>query len=50
MSMNTAGGFFNHRTTVSATDITIPAGTGTVSAGPITVTGTVTVEGVLAII
>jgi hypothetical protein len=50
MSMEASGGFFNHRTTVSATDITIPSGTGTVSAGPITVTGTVTVEGVLAII
>ena len=50
MSMEAAGGFFNHRTTLSAADITIPTGTGTVAAGPLTVTGTVTVEGVLAII
>ena len=50
MSMEAAGGFFNHRRTLSSTDITIPTDTGTVAAGPLTVTGTVTVEGVLAVI
>ena len=50
MSMEAAGGFFNHQTTLSATDLTIPTGTGTVAAGPLTVTGTVTVEGVLAVV
>ncbi len=50
MSMEAAGGFFNHQTTLSASDTTIPNGTGTVAAGPLTITGTVTVEGVLAVV
>ena len=47
--LSTAGGIFQHNQVQAAT-YTVPANTGSVMAGPITITGTVTNNGRLVVI
>ena len=47
--LSTAGGIFQHNQVQAAT-YTVPANTGSVMAGPITITGTVTNNGTLVVI
>lgn len=49
IALTTAGGIFTHHQTQAAT-YTVPANTGSVMAGPITITGTVTNNGTLVVI
>ena len=49
IALTTAGGIFQHNQTQAAT-YTVAAGVGSVLAGPITITGTVTNNGTMVVV